>query len=112
MILAKMLFGLAVLLFLASWLLPRFLTWRERRREAQELEDMPEPPQNVRIRYPDGHEEPVELLYQGRDHRGFHVWVATPTAPELSREGFFGGGVHVLCDVLPAMTSVVLRGRG
>ena len=108
MIIAKMLFGLAVLLFLASWLGPKLLAWWDRRR----AKNLPEPPQNVRIRYPDGHEEPVELLYMGLDHRGFHVWVATPTAPELSREGFFGGGVKVLCDVLPAKTSVILRGRG
>jgi hypothetical protein len=68
-----------------------------------EGEEWPEPPVNVRIVYLDGAEAAVDLVYDGRDEEGTHVWVATPMQPLLSRYA------TVRCDRLPPHTAISLR---
>lgn len=63
----------------------------------------PEPPIDVRLQYWNGHEDPVELVYDGRDELGTHIWVAVPTAPVASRYAFLKVGM------LPPETEVRLR---
>jgi hypothetical protein len=62
----------------------------------------PKPPKNVRIRYLDGSEDPVELRYEGIDARGLHVWAAVPTAPLASSYA------QLRADEIPARTKLRL----
>lgn len=62
----------------------------------------PTPPTNVRVRLDDGTVIPCELAYEGPVD-GVHRWlcvapVAVPAGP-----------VAVLCDVLPARTSIAVQ---
>jgi len=70
---------------------------------SEELDSDVTPPENVRIRYWDGSEAPVELVYEGLDDSGVHQWVAVPSAPVASRYA------QILVDVLPARTGIRLR---
>jgi hypothetical protein len=68
-----------------------------------ELDSQPAPPENVRIHYMDGGEDPVELTFEGVDAQGIRHWVATPTAPLLSTYA------TLKCDLLPPRTSLHLN---
>jgi hypothetical protein len=65
--------------------------------------ELPTPPVNVRVHYLDGHEEPVDLVYEGLDIHGIHQWVATPQQPIVSRYA------SVKVDLLPPRSSISLR---
>jgi hypothetical protein len=70
-----------------------------------ELDDQPSPPENVRIHYMDGSEDPVELTYEGLGTDGLHHWLATPTSPLLSVYA------TLKCDMLPPRTSLHLHSQ-
>lgn len=72
-------------LVVACWFL--ISAWRlhhKVRQQLKELETPPVPPTNVRVVQPDGPEDPVELVYQGRGVDGIHDRVAVPTSPFLT----------------------------
>ena len=64
---------------------------------------IPEPPTNVRVQLPGGEIVPCELAYEGITD-GVHTWVAV--TPVVATPG---PGVHLLCDVLPAKTSIAIQ---
>ena len=56
-------------------------------------------PRNVRLVDGAGGQHPVELAYQGLDHRGMHVWVATAITPLVSVAG-------LEVEIMPPRTTV------
>lgn len=63
---------------------------------------LPDPPENVRAVFPDGHEYPLELAYMGYGANGVHRWVATVPIRVQER----GAKFSIRCAVLPAHTSI------
>jgi hypothetical protein len=62
----------------------------------------PVPPENVRVQLADGTAVPCELSYGGlRD--GLHTWTAAVPVQVA------GGRFTVLCDRLPARTTIMVR---
>lgn len=59
----------------------------------------PQPPEDVRVILPDGHEIPCELFYDGLDDEGNHMWRATATLPALA-------GIRITCKTLPPHTGL------
>lgn len=57
----------------------------------------PQVPQDVRLQFPDGSEQPVELVYEGRQ-KGLDVWVA------VCPPGRMPSGLT--CALLPGKTSI------
>lgn len=63
----------------------------------------PRPPENVRIIMLDGSVTPVQFVYEGWDaEERLHIWVAVDGTPEVV------AGMHVMCDSLPARTSLIM----
>lgn len=58
----------------------------------------PQPPEGVDAVMADGTRVPLECVYDGRDHRGMHVWRAVWTLPARP--------THIDIRLLPARTSV------
>ena len=82
-------------LVVACWFL--ISAWRlhhKVRQQLKELETPPVPPTNVRVVQPDGSEDPVELVYQGRGVDGIHSRVAVPTSPFLTPDDDAKGEAH------------------
>ena len=63
-------------LVVACWFL--ISAWRLHHQVRQQLKELETPP--VRVVQPDGSEDPVELVYQGRGVDGSHSRVALPTS--------------------------------
>jgi len=85
------------------------------RRQMKELEKRPVPPTNVRVAQPDGSEDPVELVHQGRGVDGSHSRVAVPPSPFLTpddhakgeaRPGEIGRRVMVVTPVAAVMAAL------
>lgn len=69
------------------------------REPRQSRRRMPEAPQGVVLRYPDGSIVPCELTYEGVDDEGLHAWVvvnARWTTP----------AAQLMCSVLPGRTRI------
>jgi hypothetical protein len=68
------------------------------------MTEQPEPPGGLRVSYPDGHVEPMDCTYMGRDKFGLHQWICyLPSAAN-------GLLVDVLMDTLPPYTELTIRG--
>lgn len=61
----------------------------------------PATPVNVRVRYPDGSEQPLELVYRGLRDDGIHVWTATGVVSLVE-------GAKLVADELPPHTAIEL----
>ena len=61
----------------------------------------PKPPEDVRVQLIDGSEIPIELTYNGLDHRGMHVWIQV--SPETIRRSQFRSAS---VGMLPGRTSI------
>ena len=82
-------------LVVACWFL--ISAWRlhhQVRRQLKELETPPVPLTNVRVMQPDGSEDPVELVYQGRGVDGSHARGAVPTSPFLTPDDHAKSEAH------------------
>lgn len=63
----------------------------------------PMPPENVRVVHGDGTTTPVELVYDGLDEEGMHVWTAVPHRLLDAR-----AGDSLKADVLPPNTVIAV----
>lgn len=64
----------------------------------------PEQPTGLRVSYPDGHVDPMDCTYAGRDEAGTRVWIAYLPAVAA------GHVVDILVDILPPHTQLVIMG--
>ena len=82
-------------LVVACWFL--ISAWRlhhQVRQQLKALQTPPVPPTSVRVVQPDGSEDPVELVYQGRAVDGIHSRVAVPTSPFLTPDDHAKSEAH------------------
>jgi hypothetical protein len=61
----------------------------------------PQPPQNVTAIKADGTEIPVDLVYEGQNEDGLHVWTSVRDLPDET--------VRLHADVFPGRTVVRFR---